>query len=127
MQHPEKSGKEIWYASLEGPEAAAYLRGTASLINGKATISFPDHFKYVISKKNMTVILTPLSADSKGLAVTKKDVDGFVVQELFKGKGNYDFDWEVKVVRKGFENYKVIRDKSEAESAPSINMNNKFN
>jgi hypothetical protein len=32
-----------------------------------------------------------------------------VVRELMKGKGNFSFDWEAKGVRKGYENYQVIR------------------
>jgi hypothetical protein len=32
-----------------------------------------------------------------------------------KGKGSYTFDWEVKGVRKGYENYEVVRDKSYAK------------
>jgi len=114
MDYPGRDGKEIWYACIEGPEAAAYLRGTASLVNGKLDIDFPDHFKHVISSKSITVMLTPLSAQSKGLAVVEKSTNGFRVVELFEGNGNYDFDWEVKAVRSGYENYRVVRDKSEA-------------
>ncbi len=120
MPHPEKADKEIWYASIEGPEAAAYVRGTASLVDGKVTISFPDHFSLVANPSTMTVMMTPLSPDSKGLCVTEKNESGFTVQELWNGKGNYHFDWEVKCVRKGYEGFKVIRDKDEADPAPSV-------
>lgn len=109
VSNPHKSGTDIVYASIEGPEAAAYVRGTARLKDGKANIEFPDHFKNVINPKGMTIQLTPLSADSLGLAIVEKDLKGFVVKELHKGKGNYEFDWEVKSTRKGYENYKVIR------------------
>lgn len=115
MPHPSQPGKEIWYASLEGPEAGAYERGTARLVNGTANITFSDHFQEVLSETGMTVILTPLSASSKGMAVVEKRADGFQVAELMNGTGNYEFDWEVKVVRKGYENYRVIRDASETE------------
>lgn len=117
IKHPAKSGKEIWYASLEGPEAAAYVRGTATLSDGKAVIEFPEHFGYVANPATMTVMMTPLSPDSKGLCVLEKTATGFTVQELWSGKGNYDFDWEVKCVRKGHENYKVIRDEMDAAPA----------
>lgn len=113
MPHPEQADKEIWYASIEGPEAAAYARGTGNLQKGEALISFPDHFNLVANASTMTIILTPLSADSKGMAVIEKGVNGFKVKELWQGKGNYAFDWEVKAVRKGYENYRVIRDASE--------------
>jgi len=113
MKYPGKPGKEIWYASLEGPEAAAYVRGTAQLINGEAHIVFSQDFQIVGNANTMTVVLTPGSEDSKGLAVINKSDKGFTVKELFKGTGSYSFDWEVKCVRKGYEDYKVVRDEEE--------------
>jgi hypothetical protein len=65
----------------------------------------------------MTVILTPLSAESEGLAVVEKTAHGFKIKELRHGNGEYAFDWEVKCVRKGFEDYRVYRDKSENRPA----------
>ncbi|MEO0469977.1 MAG: hypothetical protein AAF206_10190 [Bacteroidota bacterium] len=111
MPHPTRADKEIWYANLEGPEAAAYVRGTAQLQDGKVLVDFPEHFKMVADPASMTVMLTPLSGESEGLAVVSKTAEGFEVQELRKGKGNYRFDWEVKCVRKGFEDFEVIRNK----------------
>ncbi|MEL6843665.1 MAG: hypothetical protein AAFP02_10655, partial [Bacteroidota bacterium] len=118
MEHPEKVGKEIWYASLEGPEAAAYERGKATLVNGEATIQFSDHFELVANPESMTVLLTPRSATSMGLAVVEQTSTGFTVRELHNGTGSYVFDWEVKAVRKGFEDYEVIRDAEEFQPAP---------
>ncbi len=111
MDDPSNPEQEIWYASMEGPEAGAYERGTTELVNGVATVTFSDHFQKVINPKDMTVMLTPLSGDSQGLAVIEKTADGFKIVELHKGTGNYSFDWEVKSVRKGYEDYKVIRQK----------------
>jgi hypothetical protein len=113
-EYPNKPGKEIWYASLEGAEAAAYARGTATLVNGEVTVTFADHFQAIANPQTMTVSLTPLSAESEGLAVIEKTVDGFKVKELRKGQGNYSFDWEVKCVRKGYENFRVVRDAPKA-------------
>lgn len=123
MQHPQKSNKQIWYACIEGPEAAAYERGTAQLINGEAFIPFSETFGLVANPTTMTVNLTPLSAESMGMAVIEKRSDGFRVKELMKGKGNYEFDWEVKAVRKGFENFEVIRDKQEVDYGKSTSVN----
>ncbi|MGH1437925.1 MAG: hypothetical protein ACRBG0_26040, partial [Lewinella sp.] len=113
IDHPEQEDKEIWYACVEGPEAAAYERGTAELVDGVATITFPDHFGLVANHETMTVMLTPLSADCKGLAVIEKTATGFTVKELFQGTGTYQFDWEVKCVRKGYENYQPVRPKKD--------------
>lgn len=116
MDHPKDPEKEIWYACIEGPEAAAYERGTARLSAGACRIQFSEHFENVINPQSMTVILTPLSADSKGLAVVEKTPEGFLVKEMFQGSGDYQFDWEVKAVRKGFEDYKPVRTKKEMEA-----------
>ncbi len=117
MDDPDNSNREIWYACIEGPEAAAYARGTGTLKKGTAEIKFDRHFEVLATPNTMTVVLTALSAKSEGLAVVKKTAQGFVVQELRKGKGNYAFDWEVKCVRKGYEDYRVYRDKSESRPA----------
>jgi hypothetical protein len=57
----------------------------------------------------MTVQLTPLSPDSKGLCVVRKGLDGIEVAELLNGRGNYEFDWEVKAVRKEHRDFQVYR------------------
>lgn len=109
MQHPERSDTDIWYASLEGPEAAAYERGVASLKNGEAFVPFSDHFRVVANAETMTVILTPHAIDTYGLAVVSKTDQGFTVRELKGETGNFSFDWEVKCVRKGWESWQVER------------------
>jgi hypothetical protein len=108
---PEKADSEIWYVAMEGPEAAAYVRGTGQLQNGQAFISFPDHFEKLINATTLTVRLTPLSAESQGLAVIEKSTTGIAVKELQGGHGNYTFDWEVTGVRSGYENFEPVRDK----------------
>ena len=111
MDHPKKEDKEIWYACIEGPEAGAYERGQIQLVNGKAIVNYTDHFKEVINHEGLTISLTPQSADSKGLCAIERTETGFVIRELFNGTGTYKVDWEAKSIRKGYENYEVIRDK----------------
>ena len=113
IDHPKDASKEIWYASLEGAEAGAYVRGTARLSNGEVTIPLPDHFSEVAISDGMTVQLTPMSAESEGLAVIKKTTSEITVKELRKGQGNYEFDYIIHAVRKGYESYEVIRPKRE--------------
>ena len=115
IDHPLQKEKKIVYACIEGPEAAVYTRGTAELINGEAWVTFEEHFELVLSPESMTVQLTPLSAESEGLAVIEKTPNGFRVKELHKGTSNYKFDYIVQGIRKGYENYRVIRNKSEYE------------
>lgn len=119
MNHPTDSTKEIWYASIEGPEVAAYERGTATLENGEAQITLSAHFALVASGNNITVQTTPLFAASKGLAVIERTTTSIKVKELWNGTGNYKFDWEIKDTRKNFENWEVIRDKKSNGVNPS--------
>jgi hypothetical protein len=113
VPHPMQSDTDIVYACIEGPEAGVYIRGTGHLVNGEAFISLPDHFVSVASPDAMTVRVTPLSADSLGLAVVAKRISGVEVKELQRGTGNYDFDWEIKCVRSGHEDYRVTRSRNE--------------
>lgn len=113
IPHPQQADKEIWYASLEGPEAAAYVRGTGQLVNGVGVVNFPEHFAAIANPQTMTVVLTPLSAESEGMAVIEKTAQGFKIKELRQGTGTYSFDWEVKAVRNGYENYRPVRNASE--------------
>ena len=111
IDHPEKEDKEIVYASLEGPEAAAYSRGTSTLENGRIFVQFPEHFRHVANPETMTIQLTPLYANTIGLAVVEKTSEGFWVQERMDGSGSFDFDWQATCVRKGYEDFEVIREK----------------
>lgn len=113
MPHPTQPDTHIMYACIEGPEAAVFVRGTARLVNGEANVALPDHFVHVANLDTMTVQVTPLSADSTGLGVVGKGPAGFAVRELQRGRGNYDFDWDVKCVRKGHEDYRVTRPRNE--------------
>ena len=108
MTHPEDESKDIIYAAIEGPEAAAYIRGKSKLANGRAEVRFPEHFRLVVNPDTMTIQLTPCSADSKGLAVIEQSELGFTVSELWDGKGEYEFNYFVAGVRQGFEHFAPI-------------------
>ncbi len=111
MPHPVEPAKQIVYAALEGPEAAAYVRGTATLVNGKAALSLPEHFSLIVGEQGMTVHLTPRSTASRGLAVVSSSSKEIVVGELGNGAGNYPFDYLVQGIRKGQEKFQVVREK----------------
>ena len=110
LPRPGYPDTEIVYGCIEGPELAVYTRGTAQLVNGKAVITLPSHFLEVASEEGITVSLTPLSADSMGLAVTRKSLkQGIEICELYQGAGNYAFDYEIKAVRRGEEGHQVYQ------------------
>lgn len=125
MEHPEQPGKDIWYCSLEGPEAGVYDRGEATLKNGEAFIAYSDHFLLVMNPETVTVSLTPRSWDTYGLAVTEVTERGFRVRELKNGTGNFAFFWEVKGKIRGHEDYRVIRDRSESMPATAEKVSEK--
>jgi hypothetical protein len=106
--HPEHADKDIVYYCMEGPENGIYLRGTSHLVAGRAHVDLPDTFSSIASKEGLTVIVTPQSLDSRGLACVNRSVDGFDVGELMQGSGEYDFDWEVKAVRRGMRDRPVV-------------------
>jgi hypothetical protein len=106
---PEDVTRDIWYGCIEGPELAMYVRGTARLVNGRARIELPDHFRKLADEQGITVQLMPLSPDSNGLCVVRKGLECIEVAELLNGRGNYEFDWEVKAVRKEFRDFQVYR------------------
>lgn len=117
VPHPTQPNKEIWYAAVEGPEAAMYVRGNVELVNGEALVEFPEHFRLMLSDpKTTTITLTPGSFDSKGLAFGEVTANGFRIKELLGGTGTYEVHWEAKAVRKGRENFQVIRDPLEPSS-----------
>jgi hypothetical protein len=106
---PDDPTRDIWYGCIEGPELAMYVRGTARLVNGRARIELPDHFRKLADEQGMTVQLTPRAAESKGLAAVRVGLDGIEVVELPNGHGNYAFDWRVEAVRKEHRDYRVYR------------------
>ncbi|NOT37860.1 MAG: hypothetical protein HOP11_10825 [Saprospiraceae bacterium] len=113
VDHPLEKDSLIVFSCIEGPESAAYERGTGSLVNGRATIHFSINFKLIVNPSTITINLTPLSLNSLGLAVIEKTDGDFLVGELHNGTGNYSFDWEVKGKRIGFENFQSTRPKTD--------------
>ncbi|MEM7588179.1 MAG: hypothetical protein AAF560_32625 [Acidobacteriota bacterium] len=112
--HPKDPSREILYTSLEGPERGMYVRGSAKLRGGRATIELPEHFSVLANPKGMTVQLTPGSAETYGLAAVRKTPEKILVQELGKGKGSFAFDYVVYAARKDLPPLQVMR-KREAQ------------
>jgi hypothetical protein len=113
VPHPEDPSLRLVYASLEGPEAGAYVRGTGQLVRGMAVIDLPEHFAWVASPEGLTASLTPASPDSLGLAVVELTPTTLVVEELGGGYGSYTFYWRVEAVRVGYETWAVERPASD--------------
>jgi hypothetical protein len=110
QEDPVDPSKAIVYACLEGPEAGTYQRGTAQLTAGRATIELPDHFAKVTADQGLTVQLTPVG-EWLDLYVVEKSPDRIVVAEASGREGS--FDYLIQGVRKGYENYQVVRGREE--------------
>ena len=107
--HPTDPTKQINYIAMEGPEAAVFYRGSAQLVNGRATIELPDHFRIVASEEGLQVQVTA-TADCNGIFVAGKSLDGIMVKELMGGTHNATFDYTVTGIRAGFESEKPVRE-----------------
>ncbi len=106
---PADSGRAIYYAALEGPEAGTYFRGNARIVEGRAVIELPEHFGKVTETEGLTVQLTPLGGWSR-LYVAEMSPARLVVMsaEAPAGEGT-EFSFLVQGVRKGYTNFEVER------------------
>lgn len=102
VPHPNDPTKEIVYTCIEGPEAGMYCRGSATLVNGQATIDLPEHFAAMAAAGTLTVQLTPIG-DCRGLFVVSKAPGQVVVRECQGGTSGVTFDYFVSARRAGFD------------------------
>lgn len=121
IPHPRQADKEIFYVSLEGPEAGIYVRGTARLREGRAVVELPEHFATVAREGSLSVQLTPASAETMGLAVIQKSPRSIEVRELANGRGDFAFDFVVFATRGDIDPVAPVRDRSPArlETGPA--------
>ncbi len=108
QEHPTDPNREIVYVALESGEAGTYTRGTAALVNGKAVIDLPEHFRLVTGDEGLTIHLTP-RGEWLQLYAVELNTSQCVVREA-QGKSG-SFDYLVHGVRKGHEGHQVIREK----------------
>ena len=104
---PQDTKRAIYYASLEGPEAGTYFRGTAKTVNGEAVIELPGYFGRVTEKERMTVQITPVGAPNQ-LYVAERTPERLVIK-VAKGSADGEFDYFVQGVRKGYLDFAVER------------------
>lgn len=103
IDHPLDSGKYLVHATLEGPEAAVFYRGTSQLAGGRSEICLPDYADELTDPDSWTVQLTNISGFDR-LAIER--VDGrcvhkgrFVVAAEDPGS-TQEFGWEAKGTRR---------------------------
>ncbi|MGD0711759.1 MAG: hypothetical protein ABR968_11355 [Bacteroidales bacterium] len=95
-----------------------YARGTARLINGKATIEYPENFKKLVSTTEPVIVTVTAIGECNGLHLEKAEVVGgkvtanhsFTVSENAKGRSNVEFTWIAIGTRNGYENPQVTKE-----------------
>ena len=117
VPHPNNEDVMIRYTALEGPTPDMYIRGSVVLSAGRATVEFPEHFAALANPENITISLTPWSADSLGVAVDYSDQKGFQIVELHQGAGEYRVDYVVHALRAGYEDYGVYLSRYDTASS----------
>jgi hypothetical protein len=100
--------KPVVMFCTETPEVLFQDMGSATLVNGKATIKIDPTFakNIVVNDKHSLRVFIQLEGDCKGVYVTNKTVDGFDVVELEGGTSNVSFTWTVYGNRIDRENSK---------------------
>jgi len=76
IPHPDKNGKKLVYACLEGPENSVYIRGR---LNNTNVIDLPQVWKKLVDESTITVSLTPIGAH-QDLMVKRVQDNQVVVQ-----------------------------------------------
>ena len=109
IPHPEQPGKEIEYTSLEGPEVGIYVRGSAVLGGGQATITLPEYFTAIAVDDSITVQLTPRGTWLQLYVVSATGTE-IVVREA--GGRSGQFDYLVQGIRQGYEDFQPVHDAS---------------
>jgi len=107
--HKSDPKKEIVYVSLEGPEHAVFIRGNATLKNGKATLEMPEEWQQVAAEEGITVNLTPVGswAPLYAESVSKSEV---TVRVAKGGDKDASFSYYIMAKRDGFQEHEAIQE-----------------
>ncbi|MBI5646245.1 MAG: hypothetical protein HY962_04870 [Ignavibacteriae bacterium] len=101
-------GTRQMYA-VEAPDVRYSDYGSAQLVDGEAEVRLDPMFLETVTideEHPMIVTLTP-SGDCRGLYVARKGTDRFLVRELSGGRSSIEFDWQIVVKRRGYENARM--------------------
>ena len=98
IPHPTKEGKQLRYASLEGPENGVYVRGK---LTNENTIKLPAYWSALVNHETITVNLTPIG-QHQNLFVETISQDHITV-----GGDNVNCFYTVYAERKDIDKLKV--------------------
>jgi hypothetical protein len=86
---------------MQSPDVWCEDFGTGQVTSGKAEIAIAKDFASAVDLANYHVFVTPHDPVTKGLAVTARQADKFVVQEIAGGTGTLTFSWRLVARPKG--------------------------
>jgi len=107
--YPNDPRREIAYVALESGEAGTYTRGSAELHLGTALIDLPEHFGLVTNADGLTAQVTPRGAVHGMLYVESVTPSRLIVRASNPDDQDVRFDYLINGVRRGYEDYQVIR------------------
>lgn len=101
-------GYDLVHSTLEGPEVGVYYRGTASLVNGQATVALPPYFGALTRAGSETVYLTAKGKVPFSLSYDSFDHDAgtFIV---YGSTQSGSFDWQVEATRADVAPLQVVK------------------
>ncbi len=93
--------KKVMFAP-EAPEVLFEDYGTATLVNGIATVSIDPIFSknIVVDQKHKLKVFIQLEGDCNGVFVTNKSANAFTVKELQGGQNTVEFSWHIVANRR---------------------------
>ena len=97
VRHPDGSVRRMY--CQEGTEPYFEDVGRATLTNGRTEVTLDSDFNAVVKGDDYLVFLTP-EADCKGLFVSRRGPNRFVVEELQGGKSTLGFSYRVMARRR---------------------------
>lgn len=104
IPHPTDPSRYLVHATLEGPEAAVYYRGSARLTNGRAVVRLPHYFEALTKPAGRTVQLTNVDGFDRLAVKTTKGArisGGSFTVVSDNRRSDQAFDWQVMAVRRG--------------------------
>ncbi|MCJ7754396.1 MAG: hypothetical protein MUP13_07505, partial [Thermoanaerobaculales bacterium] len=120
QNHPYDPSSVIVYAAPEGDEVATYTRGTATLVDGEATVPLGETFKWVTNPDiGLTAHLTP-RGEPIPLAVVGLSTEEMTVHAPGNAPEGLVFDYIVYGLRIGFEESSIVQEKKQESYIPSM-------
>jgi hypothetical protein len=111
--------RKVALYAVEAPQNWFEDAGTGMLYGGSAVITLEPTFAQTVNTgADYHVFLTP-NGECKGLYVTQKTEQSFVVRELGGGTSNIAFDFRIMAQRKGYENIRLADKTKEFQKPPS--------